>query len=138
MEDATVEDFRKPETDSYYLPMHGVVKEASTTTKLRVVFDASAKTSSGVSVNDKLLPGPPQLTFLILAFRQHHIGMTSDISKMFREVGLHHTERDYHRYLVRGEKNGQSQDWKLSRLTFEVTSSPFLASSAASGCFRPF
>ena len=44
------EDLRKPETDTYYLPMHGVVKEASTTTKLCVVFDASAKTSSGVSL----------------------------------------------------------------------------------------
>ena len=109
--------------------MHGVVKEASTTTKLRVVFDASVKTSSGVSLNDQLLPGPnlyPHLTSVILAFRQHKIGMTSDISKVFREVRLHHSERDYHRYLVRGE-NGQLQDWSMSRLTFGVTSSPFLA-----------
>ena len=52
--------------------------------------------------------------------------MTSDISKMFREVGLHHSERDYHRYLVRGE-NGQLQDWRVPKLTFGVTSSPFLA-----------
>ena len=28
---------------NYYLPMHGVIKESSTTTKLRVVFNASAK-----------------------------------------------------------------------------------------------
>ena len=65
-------DLWKPETDTYYLPVHGVMKEASTTTKLRVVFDASAKTSSGVSFNDQLLPGPnlyPHLTSVILAFR---------------------------------------------------------------------
>ena len=39
---------------------------------------------------------------------------------------MHHSERDYHRYLVRGE-NGQLQDWRMSRLTIGVTFSPFLA-----------
>ena len=34
----------------YYLPVHGVIKEASTTTKLRAVFDASAHSSTGVSL----------------------------------------------------------------------------------------
>ena len=128
-EDMLNESRLKSETDTYYLPMHGVVKEASTMTKLRVVFDASAKTSSGVSSNDQLLPGPnlySHLTSVILAVRQHKIGMTSDISKMFRDGGLHHSERDYHRYLVMGE-NGQLQDWRMSRLTLRVTSSPILA-----------
>ena len=57
--------------ESFYLPMHGVVKASSTTTKLRVVFDASAKSSSGYS-NDQLLPGPnlyPLLPSVINKFR---------------------------------------------------------------------
>ncbi|XP_055585300.1 uncharacterized protein LOC129738142 [Uranotaenia lowii] len=41
-----------------YLPHHPVVKEASTSTKLRVVFDASCATTSGQSLNDALLVGP--------------------------------------------------------------------------------
>lgn len=44
--------------NTYYLPHHEVIKEDSTTTKLRVVFDASAKTSNGVSFDNILMVGP--------------------------------------------------------------------------------
>ncbi|XP_072384459.1 uncharacterized protein [Diabrotica undecimpunctata] len=46
VEDKT--DFNS-ETPNYYLPHHGVLKETSLTTKLRVVFDGSARTDSGGS-----------------------------------------------------------------------------------------
>lgn len=42
----------------YYLPHHAVFKPTSTSTKVRVVFDGSQKTNSGVSINDTLLTGP--------------------------------------------------------------------------------
>ena len=42
----------------YYLPHHCVNKPDSTTTELRVVFDVSAKTTSGHFLNDCLLVGP--------------------------------------------------------------------------------
>ncbi|XP_029679970.1 uncharacterized protein LOC115245686 [Formica exsecta] len=41
-----------------YLPHHGVIKEASSSTKLRTVFDASSKTDSKLSLNDVLCVGP--------------------------------------------------------------------------------
>ncbi|XP_018406248.1 PREDICTED: uncharacterized protein LOC108782467 [Cyphomyrmex costatus] len=43
---------------AYYIPHHAAIKEESTTTKTRVVFDASFKTTSGKSLNDLLLVGP--------------------------------------------------------------------------------
>lgn len=50
-----INDFKT--NDTTYLPHHAVCKETSTTTKLRVVFDASCKSTSGL-LNDTLLVGP--------------------------------------------------------------------------------
>ena len=57
-EEVPLVDLQKPPCDVFYLPMYAVHKQASTTTKLRVVFDASAKSSSGISLNDTLMVGP--------------------------------------------------------------------------------
>ncbi|XP_063972058.1 uncharacterized protein LOC135159926 [Diachasmimorpha longicaudata] len=42
----------------HYLPDHAVFKQGSFTTKLRVVFNGSATTNTGVSLNDALHVGP--------------------------------------------------------------------------------
>ena len=46
------------ETISFYLPHHCVFKTIEQTSKIRVVFDASCRSSSGVSLNGALLVGP--------------------------------------------------------------------------------
>ena len=69
--------------------MHAVRKELSTTTKLRVVFDASAKSTSGSSLNDQFLLEPtvhPPLVDILVRFRRYKVVMTADVSKMYREV----------------------------------------------------
>ena len=50
-------DLNKPPESIFYLSMHAVRKESSATTKIRAVFDTSAKSSTGVSLNDTLLVG---------------------------------------------------------------------------------
>ena len=64
----------------YYFPMHVVYKASSTTTKVRAVFDASAKSSTGVSLNDTLLVGPtvhPPLIDILMRFRLYSIALTA-------------------------------------------------------------
>lgn len=88
------DDLDKPKHQVFYLPMHAVYKE-STTTKVRAVFDASAKSSTGVSLNDTLLVGHPPLIDVILRFRLHRVGLTADISKMYRAIELTKNDRPF-------------------------------------------
>ncbi len=116
----------------YYMPVHGVFKDASSTTKVRPVFDASAKTTTGASLNDCLLVGPnlyPQLADVLLQFRQHPVGLSADISKMFREIRLDTIHQDLHRFLLRFDDNS-IKDCRMERVTFGVASSPFLATQS--------
>ena len=53
--------------------------------------------------------------------------MSSDISKMFREVVLLPEEHDWHRFLY-GEDSGKITDCCMTRFTFGISSSPFLTS----------
>ncbi|XP_077287395.1 uncharacterized protein LOC143912092 [Arctopsyche grandis] len=74
-----------------YSPHHVVVKESSLTTKYRVVFDASAKTTSNISLNNILMVGPSvqsDLLSLLLNFRLHKYVITADIKQMYRQIQI--------------------------------------------------
>ena len=114
----------------HYLPMHGVFKQSSTSTKLRVVFDGSAVTTSGSSLNQSLMVGPtlhPTLETIILKFRLYPIAITADVSKMYREVELSVPDRDFHRFLWRSTPDGVILEYRMTRVTFGVSASPYLA-----------
>ena len=90
-EPVPVADLQKPPKEISYLPMDAVRKEHSSTTKLRVVFDASAKSASGISSNDLLLVGltvHSPLIDVLLRFRVHCVALTADVSKMYRAYSL--------------------------------------------------
>lgn len=103
-EQVPVVDLQKPPQKVFYLPMHVVGKETSMTTKTRVDFDALAKSSSGVSLNETLMVGPTlhyTLVDVLLRFRLHWVALTADISKMHRAVQLAPSDKDYHRFVWR-------------------------------------
>ena len=128
-----IEDADKDPSTVFYLPMHVVYKDSSTTTKVRAVFDASAKSASGVSLNDTLLVGPtvhPPLIDVLLRFRMHRIALTTDVSKMYRAVELVPSDREYHRFVWRSEPNQTLQDYRMTRATFGVSASCFAANMA--------
>ncbi|XP_046145860.1 uncharacterized protein LOC123989203 [Osmia bicornis bicornis] len=114
--------------NGYYMPHHAVTKASSTTTKVRVVFDASAKTDKGISLNDALMVGPtiqPTLFEQLLRFRSHAYVLTADIEKMYRQVLVHPEDRQFQR--IFWYHNHEVRVWELSTVTFGVSSSAFLA-----------
>lgn len=123
-------DMEKPIDQVFYLPIHAVYKSSSTTTKVRAVFDASAKSSAGISLNDCLLVGPTvhsPLIDVLLRFRMYRIALTTDISKMYRAIELENDDRDLHRFLWRSDKSEAIRDYRMTRVTFGVSASSFIA-----------
>ena len=114
----------------YYLPMHAVLKDSSSSTKLRVVFDASAQTTNGISLNQTLMVGPtlhPMLENILLHFRSYPIALSGDIAKMYRAVELNASDRHLHHFLWRPTPENQITYFEMTRVTFVVAASPHLA-----------
>lgn len=115
---------------TYYLPHHPVIKNSSTTTKLRVVFDASARTNMGISLNDKLKSGPviqDELFSILLRFRQHNIVLGADIAKMYRQVWIKEEQRDLQRIVWRINSDDELKHYRLNTVTYGTTPASFLA-----------
>ncbi|XP_036347998.1 uncharacterized protein LOC118757389, partial [Rhagoletis pomonella] len=114
---------------SCVLPHHAVVKETSVTTKLRIVYDASSKTSNGRSLNDLLCTGPPlqnDLSAVILKWRLHRYVFLADIQKMYRCIDMNLEDSNYQRILWRN-KDGHVCEYCLTTVTFGTASAPYTA-----------
>ena len=79
----------------------GKVHHLPYTTKLRVVYDASAK-HHGPSLNNCLysgLPLTPMIFHLMTRFRAHKVVLTADIEKAFLNIAIAPEDRDFLQFL---------------------------------------
>ncbi|CAH2009395.1 unnamed protein product [Acanthoscelides obtectus] len=114
----------------YYLPHHAVIKSSSITTKCRVVFDASAKTTSDLSLNDTQFVGPKlqdDLFDILVRFRKHKLVMTGDVSKMYRRIWITEEQRLYQKIIWRFDSTKDIKCYKLKTVTYGTASAPYLA-----------
>ena len=129
-EPVPVEEVDRRCTEVYYFPMHVVRKETSSTSKICVVLDASAKSTSGTSLNNHLLVGSTvhsSLVDVVLRLWQHKVALTTDVSRMYHAVLLHKEQRDLHRFSWREDPHQQVKDYRVTRLTIGVSASSFAA-----------
>jgi len=116
----------------FYLPHHPVLKLSSLTTKLRVVFDASAKSTSNRSLNDVLMCGPTvqdDLCAILMRFRKHQVVITADVEKMFRQIKIDPRDQDFQRILWRPEPDVKLETYRLTTVTYGTTPASFMATN---------
>lgn len=114
----------------FYFPHHPVIRPESSTTKLRTVFNGSAETSSGLSLNDVLMTGPSiqQDVFdILIRFRWPRYVFTADIKKMFRQIIVNQKDRLLQLILWRFSANDAVRTFRLNTVTYGTCSAPFIA-----------
>lgn len=119
-----------PHNVGYYLPHREVIRNDSTTTKLRIVFDGSAKSSNGFSLNDRCLNGPtiqPNLIDTFNRWRLHKIALKTDVEKMYRQIRVPPEDRKYLKILYRFSDNEPIKTYELNTVTFGIKPSPYMA-----------
>ena len=118
-----------PELPGYYMPHHAVFRADATTTKTRVVFNASASMSPGKALNDMVDPGPsllPDLAGMLLRWREYQCAVQADIRKAFFMIGMRPEDRPFLRFLWPDQDSGEMCVWRLKKLPFGVNCSPFV------------
>ena len=134
LEAGIIELVPKEEEDfegAHFLPHHGVLREDRETTKLRIVFDGSARADKNhYSLNDCLEKGPnltPHVFEVLGKFRSYPVGLTADIEKAFHQISVNPADRDQLRFLwfknVK-EERPEIVQYRFRRLVFGLTSSP--------------
>lgn len=117
-------------SSSYYLPHHAVVKESSLTTKCRVVFNASQKTDSGLSLNDVQFTGATlqnDIFAILLRFRRYRYVISADISKMYRQIKVKEADCKYQKLFWRNDSSETLKCFQINRVVYGFTAAPFLA-----------
>ena len=114
---------------SYVIPHSSVFKDSSTT-RLRVVFDASCKDSKGISLNDRLLRGPvllKDISFVLSGFRLYPVALCADIKAMYRQILVSPEHRANQHIFWRFSPQEPVTEYELNTVTYGLKPSSFLA-----------
>lgn len=120
----------KDTNDGYFMPHHAIVRENRSTTKQRTVFDASAKSSNGFSLNDRCLNGPtiqPERFDTFIRWRMYKIALVADLEKMYRQILMRPEDRKFQKIIWRFLESEPIKTYQLNTITFRVKPAPYEA-----------
>ena len=115
----------------FYIPHKPVIRESAESTKLRIVYDASARAyDKAPSLNDCLHAGPPlqkQLWSVMVRSRFHPVLTTGDMKQAFLQVRIRMQDRDAMRFhWIADLETRRVETLRFTRALFGLSSSPFL------------
>jgi len=118
----------------HYIPHHPVISPDKST-KVRLVYDGSAKSSpKSLCLNDVILKGKRWLSdvvTMLLRFRKNELAVVADIAKAFHQIAIREQDRDAVRFLwlkdPAKEATGDNLvTYRFKRMAFGIIASPFL------------
>jgi len=104
------------------------MRESSVTTKLRVEFKGSQKTSTGKSINDFLHAGSKLqegLIHVLMRWRRWPYVFAADVEKMFRQINVHADDRKFQCILWESDPTKEPATYELSTVTHGLTCAPW-------------
>jgi len=127
------EEIIKATNKIHYLPHQAVVRQHAETTKVRIVYDASAKQSkSSPSLNESLHIGPPMMPLMydvLLRLRCYNTALIGDIQKAFLSIEVDESDRDSLRFIWFDDTSKEKLlpvIYRSNRVIFGAGPSPFL------------
>ena len=112
------------------LPHFPVVPAGRSTTKTRIMFDASAK-FQGKSLNSEAFPGPKlqaDMFSILVRFRKELVALVGEVSQMYHQLALTVEDRPLHRFLWRNMDHSKEPElYEFLRYLFGACYCPFRA-----------
>ena len=116
----------------HYLPHHAVIRQDKQTTKVRIVYDGSAKSTPTLMTGPNMIP---KLFNILVKFRWILIAVTADIEKAFLMIGIHPSDRDMLHFLWfkhPDKDDSELAHFRFTRLVFGLRPSPAILSCVIS------
>lgn len=120
-----------PTGKEFYIPHKPVVRETAESTKIRIVYDASARAyDKAPSLNDCLETGPPlqnKLWSVLVRNRFHPVALAGDLKQAFLQVRIRNEDRDVMRFhWLKDLATKEVETLRFTRALFGLSTSPFL------------
>ena len=120
-----------PNVPEFYLPHKPVIRENAESTKVRIVYDASASADNqSKPLNHYLEPGPNlqnQIWKILVRKRFNPAAICGDLKQAFLQIRIHKSCRDALRFhWIKDRDPQQIEINRFTRLVFSLTQSPFI------------
>lgn len=118
------------EKPAYFIPHRAVERPQSSTTPVRVVFNASSKQKGQISLNEALVMGPKlqrELFDILVSVRGFEFMITADIEKMYRMIWVDERDRNMQKILWRESSDDDVREYRLNTVTYGTVPASFLA-----------